>query len=176
MGGYQVGPIDTVTGKATTIIPTKAGGQAFQALYYLSSFFNQVSAVLWLCIAELIWSMLKSHSASCAAPSYALTPVFLPNATLQFGPNATTWLVAGEIFPTDIRAGYHGFAACMSKLGAITSAIWISYTNTTQWGTGKVSAAKAEAALSCRTSAVSCLPMYAAEEACPVLTHAGNYA
>jgi Sugar (and other) transporter len=40
-----------------------SGVMAFQALYYLSSFFN------------------------------------------QFGPNATTWLVAGEIFPTDIRTG-----------------------------------------------------------------------
>ena len=51
--------------------------QAFQAIYYLSSFFN------------------------------------------QFGPNATTWLVAGEIFPTDIRATSHGFAAAMGKVGAI---------------------------------------------------------
>ncbi|KAL6760417.1 proton/phosphate symporter, splice variant a [Haematococcus lacustris] len=62
-----------------------AGVQAFQALYYLSSFFN------------------------------------------QFGPNATTWLVAGEIFPTDIRSSYHGFAACMGKLGAIIASLWISY-------------------------------------------------
>ena len=62
-----------------------AGMHAFQALYYLSSFFN------------------------------------------QFGPNATTWLVAGEIFPTNIRAGYHGFAAAMGKVGAIISAVWISY-------------------------------------------------
>lgn len=74
-----------------------AGAQAFQALYYLSSFFN------------------------------------------QFGPNATTWLVAGEIFPTDIRTTYHGFAACMGKLGAIIASIWISYidsTNLTGWSQG----------------------------------------
>mmetsp|Transcript_12364 Transcript_12364/g.26712 ORF Transcript_12364/g.26712 Transcript_12364/m.26712 type:complete len:579 (-) Transcript_12364:1179-2915(-) len=45
----------------------------------------------------------------------------------QFGPNATTWLVAGEIFPTDIRSTYHGFAACMGKLGAIIASLWISY-------------------------------------------------
>ncbi len=45
----------------------------------------------------------------------------------QFGPNATTWLVAGEIFPTDIRATMHGIAACMGKLGAIIAALWISY-------------------------------------------------
>ena len=61
------------------------GAKALQALYYLSSFFN------------------------------------------QFGPNATTWLVAGEIFPTDIRATYHGFAATMGKLGAIVASVWISF-------------------------------------------------
>jgi len=64
---------------------SQSGMYAFQAMYYLSSFFN------------------------------------------QFGPNATTWLVAGEMFPTDIRAGYHGFAACMGKLGAIIASLWISY-------------------------------------------------
>ncbi len=64
---------------------TAQGAQAMQALYYLSSFFN------------------------------------------QFGPNATTWLVAGEIFPTDIRATYHGFAAAMGKVGAIIASLWISY-------------------------------------------------
>ena len=64
---------------------TAAGAQAFQALYYLSSYFN------------------------------------------QYGPNATTWLVAGEVFPTDLRATYHGFCACMGKLGAIIAALWISY-------------------------------------------------
>jgi len=75
---------------------TQSGLHAFQALYYLSSFFN------------------------------------------QFGPNATTWLVAGEIFPTDIRAGYHGFAACMGKLGAIIATLWISYIDVSSTGTGKV--------------------------------------
>jgi len=69
-----------IKGTATT-----QGAQAMQALYYLSSFFN------------------------------------------QFGSNCTTWLVAGEIFPTDIRGTYHGFCAAMGKVGAIISAVWISY-------------------------------------------------
>lgn len=37
----------------------------------------------------------------------------------QFGPNATTWLVAGEVFPTDVRAFYHGISAAFGKAGAI---------------------------------------------------------
>lgn len=62
---------------------TTSGQNWFQAVYYLSSFFN------------------------------------------QFGPNCTTWLVAGEIFPTTIRTTNHGIAAMMGKLGAIISSIWI---------------------------------------------------
>eukprot|EP00798_Chlamydomonas_sp_ICE-L_P032550 gene32550-17267_t len=64
---------------------SKSGLSIFQAIYYLSSFFN------------------------------------------QFGPNATTWLVAGEMFPTDVRAANHGFAATMGKLGALIAGVWFSY-------------------------------------------------
>ncbi|GAX73083.1 hypothetical protein CEUSTIGMA_g536.t1 [Chlamydomonas eustigma] len=67
-----------------------AGAKAIQALYYLSSFFN------------------------------------------QFGPNATAWLVAGEIFPTEVRASYHGLAAAMGKVGAIIASLWISYVSDTR--------------------------------------------
>ncbi len=40
---------------------------------------------------------------------------------------ACSWLVAGEIFPTDIRATMHGIAAAMGKVGAIIASVWISY-------------------------------------------------
>lgn len=39
----------------------------------------------------------------------------------QFGPNATTWLVAGEVFPTDVRAFYHGISAAFGKAGALAA-------------------------------------------------------
>ena len=62
-----------------------AGIHAFQAMYFLSSFFN------------------------------------------QFGPNAVTFLVAAEVFPTPIRATAHGFSAAMGKLGALTAAVMYNY-------------------------------------------------
>ena len=37
----------------------------------------------------------------------------------QFGPNATTWLLPGEVFPTDIRATCHGISAAVGKVGAL---------------------------------------------------------
>jgi hypothetical protein len=39
----------------------------------------------------------------------------------QFGPNATTYVVPGEVFPTDVRAFFHGISAAVGKLGAIAA-------------------------------------------------------
>ena len=64
---------------------SKAHVKAFQAMYFLSSFFN------------------------------------------QFGPNAVTFLVAAEVYPTPIRATAHGFSAACGKLGALTAAVMYSY-------------------------------------------------
>ncbi|ROT39830.1 MFS general substrate transporter [Sodiomyces alkalinus F11] len=61
------------------------GIRSFQAMYFLSSFFN------------------------------------------QFGPNSVTFLAAGEVFPTPVRASAHGFSACMGKAGALLAAVLYSY-------------------------------------------------
>ncbi|KAI9774350.1 MAG: hypothetical protein M1840_004244 [Geoglossum simile] len=60
----------------------------FQAMYFLSSFFN------------------------------------------QFGPNAVTFLVAAEVYPTPIRATAHGFSAAVGKLGALFASILYNYIDT----------------------------------------------
>ena len=39
----------------------------------------------------------------------------------QFGPNATTYVVPGEVFPTDVRAFFHGISAATGKVGAIAA-------------------------------------------------------
>ncbi|KAF5574593.1 inorganic phosphate permease [Fusarium pseudoanthophilum] len=62
-----------------------AGIHAFQAMYFISSFFN------------------------------------------QFGPNSVTFLVAGEVFPTPIRATAHGFSACIGKSGALLASVLYNY-------------------------------------------------
>ncbi|KAE9570253.1 putative inorganic phosphate transporter 1-6 [Colletotrichum fructicola] len=65
-----------------------AGIKAFQAMYFISSFFN------------------------------------------QFGPNSVTFLVAGEVFPTPIRASAHGFSACIGKAGALLASVLYNYIDT----------------------------------------------
>ncbi|KAJ9137968.1 Mfs transporter [Pleurostoma richardsiae] len=64
------------------------GVHAFQAMYFLSSFFN------------------------------------------QFGPNSVTFLVAGEVFPTPVRASAHGFSACMGKAGALLASVLYNFIDT----------------------------------------------
>ncbi len=62
-----------------------AGIHSFQALYFLSSFFN------------------------------------------QFGPNSVTFLVAGEVYPTQVRASAHGFSAMVGKSGALLASVLYNY-------------------------------------------------
>ncbi|KAI9819608.1 MAG: hypothetical protein M1827_007058 [Pycnora praestabilis] len=73
-----------------TYYTDKSHIHAFQAMYFLSSFFN------------------------------------------QFGPNAVTFLVAAEVYPTPIRATAHGFSAAVGKCGALTAAVMYDYISTRQ--------------------------------------------
>lgn len=47
----------------------------------------------------------------------------LANFFSNFGPNVTTFIIPGEIFPTRYRSTGHGIAAACGKLGAIVSQI-----------------------------------------------------
>ena len=40
----------------------------------------------------------------------------------NLGPNAQTYLLAGEVFPTSIRGKGAGFAAAFAKIGAVATA------------------------------------------------------
>jgi predicted MFS family arabinose efflux permease len=40
------------------------------------------------------------------------------NTFMNAGPNATTYALPAEVFPSEVRAAGHGFAAACAKLGA----------------------------------------------------------
>ena len=40
---------------------------------------------------------------------------YLASFFAQYGPNCTTWLIAGELIPTDARAMAHGWAAAVGE-------------------------------------------------------------
>ncbi len=44
------------------------------------------------------------------------------NFMTNLGPNAQTYLLAGEVFPTNIRGKGAGFAAAFAKIGAVLTA------------------------------------------------------
>ena len=46
------------------------------------------------------------------------------NFMTNLGPNAQTYLIAGEVFPTEIRAMGAGFAASFAKIGAVLTAFF----------------------------------------------------
>ena len=45
----------------------------------------------------------------------------------QFGPNSTTFLVAGEVYPAPVRATTHSVFAAVSKCGALTATVLYNY-------------------------------------------------
>ena len=45
----------------------------------------------------------------------------------NFGPNATTFIVPGELFPSRVRGFAHGVSAATGKLGAILSGVLFNY-------------------------------------------------
>lgn len=47
--------------------------------------------------------------------------ISLANFFNNFGPNATTFIIPGEVFPTRVRSTCHGISAASGKLGAIIS-------------------------------------------------------
>ena len=50
----------------------------------------------------------------------------LANFFQNFGPNTTTFVIPGEIFPTRYRSTAHGISAASGKLGAIVSQVGFS--------------------------------------------------
>lgn len=50
---------------------------------------------------------------------------------LNFGPNATTFIVPAEVFPARVKGFAHGLSAAIGKLGAILAALLFNYLSTT---------------------------------------------
>lgn len=60
--------------------------------------------------------------------SIALVAIYLCSSFFgQMGPNATTFLIPAEIFPTQMRTFCHGVSAASGKLGALVAAISFNY-------------------------------------------------
>ncbi|KAK9839247.1 hypothetical protein WJX81_004005 [Elliptochloris bilobata] len=84
----------------------------------------QVMGFAWLLILFLACGLAFAPLTGSAAGLRGFqTLYFVSSFWAQFGPNATTFLVASELFPTEMRGVAHGFSAAVGKLGALSADI-----------------------------------------------------
>jgi MFS family permease len=63
-------------------------------------------------------------------PSFWLVVLYLGSTLFgQLGPNATTFLIPAEIFPTEMRTLCHGICAASGKAGALFAAVFFNFVN-----------------------------------------------
>lgn len=92
----------------------------------------QIIGFLFCFILFVVPAFNYDYYTSPAGVTAFQTMYFLSSFFNQFGPNAVTFLVAAEIYPTPVRATAHGFSAACGKLGALTAAVMYNYTSTQQ--------------------------------------------
>ncbi|KAG0352808.1 phosphate:H+ symporter [Gamsiella multidivaricata] len=79
-----------------------------------------MSCVLF-CVLGFAYSQIKNYSVALFVFLFAATQFFQ-----NFGPNSTTFVIPGEVFPTRYRSTGHGIAAGSGKLGAIIAQVGFS--------------------------------------------------
>jgi len=74
------------------------------------------------CAVGLGLATLSLHAAEPARSILLFGGFMLFNFMTNVGPNAQTYLLAGEVFPTEVRGKGAGFAAAFAKVGAVLTA------------------------------------------------------
>jgi MFS transporter, putative metabolite transport protein len=74
------------------------------------------------CAAGLLLASLSTYATGGTKLVFIFAGFMLFNFMTNLGPNAQTYLLAGEVFPTAIRGKGAGFAAAVGKIGAVATA------------------------------------------------------
>jgi MFS family permease len=74
------------------------------------------------CAVGLLLAALSLHAGGTQAFVLVFTGFMLFSFMTNIGPNAMTYLIAGEVFPISIRGAGAGFAASFAKIGAVMTA------------------------------------------------------
>jgi MFS transporter, putative metabolite transport protein len=74
------------------------------------------------CAAGLLLASFSTSYVGEAQTALIFLGFMLFNFRTNLGPNAQTYLLAGEVFPTRIRGMGAGFATAFAKIGAVTTA------------------------------------------------------
>jgi MFS family permease len=73
------------------------------------------------CAVDLFLASLSAHFSEGEGLLLTFAGFMLFNFMTNLGPNAQTYLLAGEVFPTAIRGKGAGFAPAFAKIGAVTA-------------------------------------------------------
>jgi MFS transporter, putative metabolite transport protein len=74
------------------------------------------------CAVGLFVASLSTDFGGGAKIALIFTGFMLFNFMTNLGPNSQTYLLAGEVFPTEVRGMGAGFAAAFAKIGAVATA------------------------------------------------------
>jgi MFS transporter, putative metabolite transport protein len=74
------------------------------------------------CAAGLAIAAASTYVTGTSETLLIFTGFMVFNFMTNMGPNAQTYLLAGEVFPTQVRGTGAGFAAAFAKIGAVTTA------------------------------------------------------
>lgn len=74
------------------------------------------------CAAGLLLASLSAQTSGAMHTVLLFVGFMLFNFMTNMGPNAMTYLLAGEVYPTRIRGAGAGFAASFAKMGAVLTA------------------------------------------------------
>jgi MFS transporter, putative metabolite transport protein len=74
------------------------------------------------CAVGLLLAALSLHVGGTLAGVLLFAGFMVFSFMTNIGPNAMTYLIAGEVFPTSIRGAGAGFAASFAKIGAVLTA------------------------------------------------------
>ncbi|KAF9188177.1 Inorganic phosphate transporter pho84 [Haplosporangium sp. Z 767] len=80
-----------------------------------------IMSCILFCVLGFAYDPIKDHSVPLFIFLFAATQFFQ-----NFGPNTTTFIIPGEVFPTRYRSTGHGIAAGSGKLGAIVAQVGFS--------------------------------------------------
>lgn len=75
----------------------------------------QMGGFIILTILFIIWGFAYNHISGQAKLAIFVLAQFFFN----FGPNVTTFIIPGEVFPTRYRSTSHGISAASGKIGSI---------------------------------------------------------
>ena len=99
--------------------------------YFLTIAFIEILGRKWIqiqgfLVTALMFGILAGANEQLSSGArFAL--IIIAQLFFNFGPNATTFIVPGEVFPSRVRGLAHGFCAAVGKLGAILSGIGFNW-------------------------------------------------